>query len=186
VPPAAHVTGVDSSAEMLQEYAAACTRRGVAHDEVTGDWPAIAPAVEPHDLVVCHHVLYNTPDLPEFAAALTERARRRVVVELTATHPLASSAPLWQHFHGLDRPAGPTADLAAQVLADCGITVRRLRWRRPPRNVPREVYVRLNRRRLCLPADADPEVDRLMGDLSVWRDVVTLWWDVDGPQVPTV
>ena len=35
-----------------------------------------------------------------------------------------------------------------------------------------------SRRRLCLPVDAEPEVDRLMGDTATaGRDVVTMWWN---------
>lgn len=178
VPPAASVTGVDTSEEMLAQYAEAAARRGVRHREVNGAWPDVAEAVEPHDVVVCHHVFYNVADLPTFVAALTAKAGRRVVAELTARHPLVGTAPLWQHFHGIDRPAGPTADLAVAVLEAAGITPHVERWSRPPRDVPREVFVRMNRRRLCLPASAEPEVDRVMGDtVDLRRDVVTLWWD---------
>lgn len=176
VPAATHLTGVDSTPEMLQEYAAAADAVGVAHREVPGAWPDVADGVEPHDVVVCHHVFYNVAALPEFATALTSAARRRVVVELTAVHPLVGIAPLWRHFHGIERPSGPTADLAVEVLAEAGITVEQQRWQRPPRDVPREVVVRLNRRRLCLPVSAEPEVDRLMGEADLPRDVVTLWW----------
>ena len=61
------------------------------------------------DVVTCHNVLYNVPDLEPFLAALTGHARRQVVVELTAAHPLTSLNPLWLRFHGLQRPTGPTA-----------------------------------------------------------------------------
>lgn len=179
VPPAGHLIGVDSTPEMLTEYAAEAARRGVQHDEVAGSWPDVAPQAGVADLVVCHHVSYNVVDLPPFVAALTQAAKFRVVLEMTATHPLTASAPLWRHFHGLERPDGPTADLAAAVLREIGIDAQVRRWSRPPRDVPREVYVRLNRRRLCLPVDAEPEVDRVMGDSTSWpREVVTIWWDV--------
>jgi hypothetical protein len=124
-------------------------------------------------------VLYNVPGLVPFVEALAQRARRRVVIELTARHPLVDSAPLWRHFHGIDRPAGPSAALAVEALRDAGLAVQLERWSRPPRDVARDAYVRLNRRRLCLPVSAEPDVDRVMGDAaSAWRDVVTLWWDV--------
>jgi hypothetical protein len=100
-------------------------------------------------------------------------------VELTATHPLTASAPLWRHFHGIERPNGPTAELAMDVLREAGLDPKAQSWSRAPRDVPREAYVRLNRRRLCLPVDAEPEVDRLMADPAASsRQVVTLWWDV--------
>lgn len=178
VPPAGRVVGVDSTPDMLTEYAAEAERRRVEHDEIAGAWPDVAPTAGVADVVACHHVLYNVADLPPFIESLTAAARHRVVVEMTATHPLTASAPLWQHFHGLERPDGPTADLAVEVMREIGLEPQVRRWSRPARDVPREVYVRLNRRRLCLPADAEPEVDRVIGDSTSWpRDVVTIWWD---------
>jgi len=177
VPPAKIITGVDSSPDMLAAFAAAALNAGVAHREIEGAWPTAASSVDPHDVVVCHHVFYNVPELPEFALALTAKARRRVVIELTAVHPLVATAPLWRHFHGIDRPRGPSAELAVEVLTDAGLHVSQQRWQRPARDVPRQVMVTLNRRRLCLPATSEPEVDRLMGEADLPRDVVTLWWD---------
>ena len=45
-----------------------------------------------------------------FVAALTAHARRLVVAEMTASHPLVTLNALWLKFHGLRRPDGPTAD----------------------------------------------------------------------------
>jgi len=98
VPPAGRVVGVDSTPDMLTEYAAQAERCGVEHDEIAGTWPDVATQVGITDVVACHHVFYNVADLPPFVAALTAAAKRRVVVELTATHPLTASAPLWRHF----------------------------------------------------------------------------------------
>ena len=178
VPPAGLVIGVDESAKMLDTFAATAAARGVAQRVVQGHWPDVAADAGEADVVVCHHVLYNVGDLPPFVRALSAAARRRVVVEITATHPMTTSASLWRHFHDLDRPDGPTADLALEVIRDVGIDARIERWSRPPRDVAREVYVRMNRQRLCLPVEAEPEVDRVMGPTDLPRDVVTLWWDV--------
>lgn len=176
-PPAGLVTGVDDGDGMLAAFAAAATQRGVGHREVAGTWPDVADRVDPADVVVCHHVFYNVADLGPFVSALTVTARRRVVVELTAEHPMVVSGPLWRHFHDLDRPAGPTADLAVEVLRDLGLTPQSERWSRPPRAVPREAYVRLYRRRLCLPRGSEPQVDAVMGPTDRPREVVTIWWD---------
>lgn len=177
VPPAGHVAGVDSSADMLAAFAEAAESKGVAHQEHQGEWPLIATEVAIADVVLCHHVFYNVAELPPFVAALSGHARRRVVIEMTAAHPLTALAPLWRHFHGIDRPDGPTASLAEQVLREHGVEPVVETWTRPARNVPREVYVRMNRRRLCLPVDAEPEVDRLMGDIATaGRNVVTMSW----------
>jgi SAM-dependent methyltransferase len=176
VPPASSVIGLDESAAMLETFAAAAAVRQVDYRVVRGQWPDVAHEAGHADVVVCHHVLYNVAELEPFVRALDAAAHNRVVVELTAAHPLTTSAPLWQHFHGLDRPAGPAADLALEVIRDLGIDVAVQRWSRPPREVAREVYVRMNRRRLCLPVEAEPDVDRLMGPTDLPRDVVTLWW----------
>lgn len=177
VPPAGSVTGVDSGPGMLAEFATAAARVGVEHHEVEGTWPDVAGDLGTYDVVVCHHVFYNVGDLPPFVRALTEHARHRVVVELTETHPMVASAPLWRHFHDLDRPAGPHVDLALEVLREAGVDAEVQRWQRPARNVPREDYVRLYRQRLCLTADADAEIDRVMGPTGWPRDVATIWWD---------
>ncbi len=179
-PPAARVVAVDQSAELLAAFAARADEQGVDHAEVEGRWPDVAPSVEPADVVVCHHVFYNVPDLAAFVGALTEHARRRVVVELTDVHPLVATNRLWRHFHGLDRPEGPSADDAAAVLAEAGIHYRSERAGRPPRRVvDQATWVAFNRRRLCLPADRDPEVAELLSEQPEVPpgEVVTFWWD---------
>lgn len=94
VPPASSLVGLDSSADMLADYAETAARLEVAHAEVLGSWPDVAAQAPVVDVVACHHVLYNVADLEPFVHALTEHARRRVVVELTARHPLVDSAAL--------------------------------------------------------------------------------------------
>lgn len=181
-PPASQVTGVDGSADMLAGFAAAAQERGITHREVLGSWPEVADTVEPADVVVCHHVAYNVPDLAAFATALTGHARRRVVMELTEVHPWVPLGPLWRRFHDQPRPEGPTADLALDVLYAAGIRPREERWQRPRRTVDRALVVATTRRRLCLPPEREPEVDAVLGpspELTV-RDVVTVWWDTPG------
>jgi SAM-dependent methyltransferase len=179
VPPAGLVVGVDESAQMLDKFDLSATERGVEHRVVQGQWPDVAPEAGEADVVVCHHVLYNVANLPPFVHALNAAARERVIVEVTATHPMTTSAPLWRHFHNLDRPDGPSADLALEVIRGAGLDAHIERWSRPPRSVDRSVYVRMNRQRLCLPVGAEPEVDRVMAPTEVPRDVVTIWWDRD-------
>ena len=67
------------------------------------------------DVVLCHHVLHNVVDLPPFLRALTAAARRGVVVEMLAEHPLAWLDPLWLRFHDLRRPPPATVDDAVAV-----------------------------------------------------------------------
>ncbi len=177
-PPAAEVVGVDESAAMLSELEDAAAARGVRVGTVRGSWPDVAADCPVADVVVCAHVAYNVPDLASFALALDAHARCRVVMELTAVHPWVPLGPLWRRVHGEDRPSGPTADLAARVLADAGLPVRAERFHRPPRDdIPPEVLVEFARRRLCLPTDRWQEIGPtdLVG-VGV-DDIVTLWWD---------
>ncbi|HEX2192637.1 MAG TPA: class I SAM-dependent methyltransferase [Acidimicrobiales bacterium] len=180
-PPASRLVAVDESAGMLAGLAVRADDLGVEHEEVEGRWPDVADAVGPADVVVCHHVFYNVPDLAAFALALTDHARRRVVTELTATHPLTAQRGLWRHFHGIDRPEGPTAEDAVAVLEELGLRVVAERFDVPPRPRPdRAEWVAFVRRRLCLTADRDAELDALLpadDALLRPRQAVAVWWE---------
>lgn len=184
VPPASRVVGVDHQAGMLEAFAEAAQARGVEHAQVLGDWPDVAGSTPPADVVVCHHVAYNVAALPAFVTALTARARRRVVLELPQRHPLSSMAPLWRHFWHLERPDGPTAEDAADVVREAGPQAHLVVWdeqgERRVAGVPWERQVEFMRIRLCLPADRDDEVARVMWESpqSGPRRLATLWWDV--------
>jgi len=189
-PPAARVTGVDSQPSMLEAFAAEADRRGVAHREVPGRWPDVV-ADEPellapgsHDVVVCHHVLYNVSDLPTFVRALGAAASRRVVVELSTRHPLTDMAPLWRHFWGLDRPSGPTAHDALEVIREAGLPARLEVSREPGptegrAGVAADQRVAFTRVRLCLPPERDGEIAAVLAELGPRRprDLATIWWD---------
>jgi SAM-dependent methyltransferase len=176
-PPAAAVTAVDQSPQMLERFADLAERQGIQHREVEGLWPDVGGQVGPLDVVVCNHVLYNVGDLVPFVTALTDHARRRVVVEITAMHPQALLNPLWEHFHGVARPTRPRADDAVAVLCDLGLKVGveefdgPLRWH----DHPHDELVAFTRRRLCLPPERDPEVAALLPP-PVPRPHVVLWW----------
>ncbi|MGZ6793061.1 MAG: class I SAM-dependent methyltransferase, partial [Mycobacteriales bacterium] len=177
-PPATSLVGTDRQADMLELFARTAHERGVPVRTVAGSWPEVAPEVPGADVVVCHHVLYNVPDLVPFVAALTAHAARRVVVEISDRHPQVARAPLWQRFWDLDRPAGPAAELAVQVLQDAGVPVRVERFTAPPRGAGHpEVEAAFWCRQLCLPADREPEVAEALAGLPPFVDRVTLWWD---------
>ncbi|MGH2687418.1 MAG: class I SAM-dependent methyltransferase [Actinomycetota bacterium] len=185
------IVGVDPSQAMLDELAQGGARAGVEVRGILGTWPDVAPGVPAADVVACHHVLYNVGDLEPFARALDDHARRRVVVELTATHPLSAMNHLWMTFHGLERPTRPTADDAFEALAELGFRPQREDNHLPPVTAGfgrREDAVAFVRRRLCLAPDSDAEIVEALGDLLAQRDgawsagpgtqvVVTLWWD---------
>jgi SAM-dependent methyltransferase len=183
---AGRIVGVDSSEGMLQAFAEQA--RGVIELEtVVGRWPDVADQVGTADVTVCANVLYNVSDgIEDFLIALTESARRRVVVELTDVHPMTVLNPLWRHFWDLDRPEGPTAADAEQVVR--AVTSKQVfseRWtRESPYLAERGPEgVALARRRLCLPTSADEEVARLLDDLpgeGAAATSVALWWHGSG------
>jgi SAM-dependent methyltransferase len=185
---AARITAVDANEEMLSAFAERAAAAGVEFDTVLGRWPDAVARTPVADVVVCNHVFYNVPQLDAFVAALTAHARRRVVVELTPNHPTSDLNPLWLRFHGLARPTGPTAEDAAAVIHEAlGIEPHREDWTAPPAgSLPRAQMVAWIRRRLCLSAERDPDVEDAIADRLVEREgrvttgprpVVTLWWD---------
>ena len=175
------LVAVDSQPSMLDEARAQAEGRGVPVTPVWGVWPEVAPGVPVCDVVVCAHVAYNVSDLGGFATALTEHARRRVVLELHARHPSVGLGPLWEHFHHQPRPDGPTAELAVDVLTEAGIAPSVTRWTYPALAVDadlEQVYVSFTRRRLCLPVEREPEVaEQLARQTREPRESVVLWWD---------
>jgi hypothetical protein len=186
---AGRLVAVDESPAMVAAFLAAAEVAGVPASGVEGRWPEVAGRVAPADVAVCHHVLYNVADLAPFADALTGHARRRVVVELTERHPLAGLAPLWRRFHGLERPSGPGADDAVAALEAVGLRVARQDWESRDRFGfdDFDELVAFTRRRLCLPAERDPEVAAALLEEGthqvdgVWvsgqpRRVTTLSW----------
>jgi len=186
-PSASNLVGVDASTEMLAAFADRARAAGVEAEAVEGSWPDVAEATPPADVVVCHHVVYNAPDLPPFALRLTDHARARVVVEMTREHPQSNLNPLWLHFHGVVRPERPTADDAMAVLRETGLGAEREDWTapRPGGFERRQDLVAMVRRLLCLPAERDQEVEAQLDDRIVERDgrwgfpdrtVATIWW----------
>lgn len=179
IPPAGTVVGLDEGAEMLEAFAERAQAHGVRHIEIHGRWPDVADRVPPVDVVVCHNVLYNIPDIGPFVRALAEHARKRVVVEITERHPLAWMTPYWRHLHGFDRPAGPVADDAVDVVRALGFDVQVERWQRPGRaeRSDEETVAHL-RQRLGVGPERDGEVSALLESHPPprTRSTVTLWW----------
>jgi SAM-dependent methyltransferase len=186
---------VDASAAMLSRLAERATAAGTTARTVAGRWPDVAARTAPADVVTCHHVLYNVAEIEPFVEALTSSARRLVVVEITARHPLTPLNPLWLRFHGLRRPDSPTAADLVGVLQAMGLEPGHQEWRgQHSRDYTSLTELAdVTRRRLCLPPDRTAEVaDALIeagaspenpasspgisGLPSPGRDLVTIWW----------
>lgn len=198
LPRCTSLTAVDTQQDMLDLLAERAAAAGVAARLVPGQWPDVAARAGTADVVTCHHVVYNVPEIEPFLIALTAAASRLVVVEMTYAHPLVSLNPLWLRFHGLIRPDRPTADDLLAILAAMGVRARWQRWSRPP-SPDYASFAELTdvtRRRLCLPPERAGEVAAALSDLAIdpghpvdlgssGRDLVTIWWggipnDLDG------
>lgn len=129
---------------------------------------------------MCHHVVYNVADLRAFAAQLDAHRRHRVVIELTAVHPMAWLAPYWKALHGIDQPDRPNAGDAIEVLRAAGLDVHHERWERPVDMIGELGDDRMARigRRLCLPPQRLDELAELLVEVPPPhnREVVTVWW----------
>lgn len=183
------LTAVDTDDAMLARLAGRARAAGLEPRLLGGAWPGMAGQAAPADLVTCHNVLYNVPDLAPFIEALTGHARRQVVVELTAAHPLISLNPLWLRFHGLKRPEGPAATDVLAILDAMGLRAGHTEWNRPAQAdyATGSELVEITRRRLCLPPERASDVAaalREAGHLGVppdlgtsGRSVMTIWWE---------
>lgn len=179
VPDAEVLVGVDHQASMLAVFAEEAAHRGATAHTIAGDWPAVAADTPTCDVVVCHHVVFNVPDLVPFVEALTAHAGRRVVLELPGRHPLSNLSAAWQRFWALERPTTPSASDALEVVRSTGVDARTETFEQPDHK--RDVTdrdVEHTRIRLCLPADRDPDVrEFLEHQPRQTRQVTTIWWD---------
>ena len=191
LPRCTELTAVDSDAEMLELLATRATAAGLTPRLVQGTWPDVATGIGKADVVACHHVAYNVPEIEPFIAALDGAARRIVVLEVTAVHPLVSLNPLWLRFHGLSRPDGPSADDLLAIVRAMGIAAQAERSVRPGGRDYESLaeLADITRRRLCLPPERGDEVSRALIESGInpdqpmelassGREIVTIWWHV--------
>ncbi|HZC31122.1 MAG TPA: methyltransferase domain-containing protein, partial [Gaiellaceae bacterium] len=158
---AGKLIAVDRDEEMLRDLVAQADADAGKVSTVVGAWPQVATQVPTVDVAVCNHVLYNVPDLGPFIAALDTKTRRRVVIEITARHPVARLNPLWRRFYGIERPTRPTwEDAVSAVEAAHGGPVHVEREQLPPEPVFQDwdEVAASTTRRLCLAPDRRDEV----------------------------
>lgn len=188
VPRASSIVAIDESPAMLARFAQAAEEVGVLHSEIQGRFPDVVRDAElsghpmqPCDVVVCHHVLFNVADLESFIVSLTAMARLGVVVVVPKRHPLSAWNPAWKHFWNLDRPNGPTSDDAVEVIRALGFDPEIFVVPRPPlarqADDPKSLAISA-RRRLCLPQDREKEVELWLASHppEFMREVVVLRW----------
>jgi SAM-dependent methyltransferase len=190
-PQAFLIVGVDPKPEMMAEFERIASIRGVQAKHIHGKWPDVIDKCTHADVVISHHLLWHIPDIGPFVNGMANRALLRVVIEITEEHPLAWMSDLWDRFHDLKRPMGPYAEDAFDAIRELGWDAHAHEELVEPILAgfeEREEAIALVRRRLCLPADKDPEVAEALGERLAYRDglwttlpekhtVVTIWWD---------
>jgi len=184
-PPAQRIVAVDSSPAMLENSPADVT--------ILGRWPDVAAQAGRASVVVCGHVLYNVADLIPFVTALNDAADRRVVVEITRSHPRnrALERALWRHFWNLERPEVPTWEDTVAVMREAGIEPEVELWESQQRGGFETLneLVSWMRQTVCLTPARDDEVRAIVVQHVAERDglwrlspepraLATLWWDV--------
>lgn len=183
-PPAGTVTAVDHQKEMLDEFLIAAKTRGVIAHSYLGDWPDVAPLVPEAEVVVCHHVAYNVADIVPFLQALNDHARKRVVMEVSMSHPSSNMNALWKKFWDVERPTQPTPYQLQDICLALGFSAVLDIWEDENWggrvDLPEAERIRLARIRLCLTEDRDAELAAaLLAEKDAKpRSVATLWWDV--------
>jgi hypothetical protein len=136
------------------------------------------------DVVVCHHVAYNVAEIVPFLQALNDHARKRVVMEVSMTHPMSNMNALWKKFWDLDRPTQPTPYQLQDICLSLGFGAVLDIWEDETWGVrvdlPQAERIRQARIRLCLTEDRDAELAAalLSAKDAKPRSVATLWWDV--------
>jgi precorrin-6B methylase 2 len=193
-PRMARLTAVDTHQPLLADLTRRATALGLELSTVPGTWPDVADQVPAADIVVCHHVVYNVADLAPFLTTLTTHARRTVVIEITARHPLTELNPYWREFHNLPRPTGPTAEQVLELVHSLGLPAQSERWTRPAAAEYQSfaTLVDVTRRRLCLPPHRAEDVAAALRrngitehqppDLgSSGQHLVTIWWPGNAP-----
>lgn len=185
-PKAGLIVGVDPLQGMLDLFQASGGATRAATQAVLGTWPQVASEVAPADVVVCHHAIYGVAEIEDFIVALTARARRRVVLELSTHPPLVRFDPLWKAIHHIERPDWPVADEAHRLLGAMGLAVEREDFVTPPR--PQDLsseFVAFIRRRLYVGSERDREIEEFLRGVQPYsQTMVALWWPGAAPPRP--
>lgn len=117
---AAQVTAVEPSAGMRASLTATLAeRRSNNVTVVAGAWQDVA--VEPHDVVLCAHVLYFVADAVLFIEKLDAAARRACYIYIRIDQRGALLDPLWEELMGEPYPGEPGFAELYPLLLSLGI-----------------------------------------------------------------
>lgn len=156
------ILAVDERADMLEAFVKDSERiPSVLVETRVGEFLTLEPSLGEFDVVTSQHMVYNVPDLFGYLEGLLAHARLGLVLEMTAKHPFAGLEALYQHFHGLERPAGPTVADVLQALRLLGHEPVLASAPDRPAGDP-VTRLRATRRRLVLPMAREAELAELL------------------------
>ena len=113
-------TVVEPSDSMLGELRQAMQDTDVENIAiVNSEWEAAS--VEPHDLVLCSHVVYGVADIEKFVRKLHDSARKRVAIVSFVESPQSHLSALWEPVHGDTRINLPAMPELVNVLWELDI-----------------------------------------------------------------
>lgn len=187
----AQLTAVEPDPGMAAGLCEDAAALGLSVDVVQERWPQARRSIGSVNVAMSAHVVYDVAEIAEFVAGLDDVADIGVVIELSERHPWSDLTPLYQQVHGLERPAGPTADDLVEVI---GETVGRKpwieKWSRPGQ-IWFEGWDELCDffgRRLVVPRAARPGLKAILEDRVIEdsgrlvvggdeRRLATIWWE---------
>jgi len=184
------LVAVEPDPGMAAGLAEDATGSGVVVQIIQERWPEAVEGVPPSEVVMSAHVVYDVADVGPFLSAMDRAASAGVVVEMSETHPWSDLAPLYRQIHGLERPAGPSADdLVGVVRQVLGIEPEVARWSRPGQLWFEgwDEICDFYGRRLIVPRAERPGLRSLLAERVVDLDgrlvvgenerrLVTIWW----------
>lgn len=191
---ATRVTAVEPSAGMRERLERGIAEQGVEGIEVIADtWEEAR--VEPHDVVLCSHVLYPIADVAPFIRKLDEHARRACYLTLRVDQMAPPLGLLWREVWGQERPPEPGLLDLYNLLFGIGIraNARLMPFSGPGPFDDADNAVERLRQLLFLPPDAHEHDDRIRDFVSasmverdgklgwpVTQQAAVVWWTKEG------
>jgi ubiquinone/menaquinone biosynthesis C-methylase UbiE len=116
----AHVTAVEPSEAMRERMASTVEAWQVGNvDIVASRWEEAD--VDPHNLVVCAHVVYTVTEIESFIRKLSKHARKKVALISFERPATATYHPLWSHVHDEQRIELPSLAQIEKLLSEMSI-----------------------------------------------------------------
>ncbi|MDA0597532.1 MAG: class I SAM-dependent methyltransferase [Chloroflexi bacterium] len=159
-----HITAVEPSEGMREQLVGTAEAWEVQNlSVVASTWEEAQ--VEPHDLVVCAHVVYTVTAIESFIRKLSLSARKSVALISFARPATAIYLPLWSRVHGEKRIELPTLPQIESLLSEMGIEYRETlleAWISCPFKNREQAFIECQARLFVSP---DSEKSKVLNDL---------------------